>query len=285
MDEKHTNPSGKKAKWGIKDIAKAVIHQISADNLAIIAAGMAFFFFLSIFPAIIAMISLYGLIVDPQEAHQQMSQLSSFLPEQVQHLIQKQSSRVSSMSGSRLSWGVILSILIGLWSSHKGIRAMFKAIDIAYDIENNRNFFKKNGLALLFTLIGVVLVIIILAVIVVFPSLSNHLDLHGIMNAILSWGRWVILGFIIVFYIGAIYKFGPARDYHGHKWLSPGAFVATILWLLASWGFSLFINNVSNFNRIYGSLAAIIILMLWFFLSGFIILLGAEINEQVVEKA
>ena len=270
---------------GIKKIAKAVIHQISADNLAILAAGMAFFFFLSIFPAIIAMLSLYGLIVDPQEAHQQMSQLSSFLPQQVEHLIQTQLSRVSSISGSSLSWGVILSILIALWSSHKGIRAMFKAIDIVYDIENNRNFFKKNGLALLFTLIGIVLVIISLAVIVVFPSLTNHLDLHGIMSVMVTWGRWVILGFIIVFYIGAIYKFGPARDYHGHKWLNPGAFMATILWLLASWGFSLFINNISNFNRIYGSLAAIVILMLWFFLTGFIILLGAEINKHVVKKA
>ncbi len=188
---------------------------------------------------------------------------------------------VANTSGQALSWGVVLSILLSLWSANKGTKALFRGVNIAYDEKKKRNFFKENGLTLLLTFGGIVVGVICLGFIVGFPALTGNVGLPGELKTIISWGRWVILGLIITGTIALIYKYAPIRRNPKFRWVTWGSIVATVLWLVGSWAFSYFVNNFGNFNKTYGSVAAIIILLLWFFLTSFLILIGAEINSEM----
>lgn len=269
---------------GWKNIGKRVIDQIKADHLPLVSAGVAFYIFLAIFPAIAALISIYGLMMEPQQVQQQMSQVTAFLPEQAHQLISQSLQNMASQSGQALGWGVTISVLLSLWSSNKGTKALFKGINIAYDEDNTRNFFKENGITLLFTFGAIILAIICMTLIVGFPTMVGNLGLPSAVQTLISIGRWLVLGAIIIFWIALIYKIAPVRDNPQFRWVSWGAVIATFMWLVGSWAFSFYVSNFGSYNKTYGSVAAIVILMLWFFLSAFVILLGAEINSEMEQQ-
>ncbi len=266
---------------GWKSISKRVLNQIPADHVTIVSAGVAFYLFLALFPAIITLLSIYGLVAEPSQVQQQMSQLTAILPDQAHQFIADQLQRVAGKSGETLGWSVALSLLFGLWSANKGTKAIFKGVNIAYDEENSRNFFQQNGLSLLFTFAGIIVAIICMSLIIGFPALLGNLGLPAFLKILFQWGRWIILGAIIIFSLAMVYKFAPVRRNPEFRWVSTGALVSTFLWLIGSWLFSFYVNNFGSYDKTYGSVAAIVILMLWFFLTGFIILLGAEINSEM----
>ena len=277
---KHANKPGEIPKKGWKRIGKRVIKQISADHIPIVSAGVAFYIFLALFPALAAIISIYGLVTDPQQVQQQMTQLASVLPDQAQQFLSGILEKIAGKSGKALGWGVALSILLSLWSANKGTKALFKGVNIAYNEDNTRNFFKENGISLLFTLAGIIIGIICMSLIIGFPAIIGNFGIPDILKTIITWGRWILLAFIIIFSIAAVYKFAPVRKKPKFRWVSWGAILATAFWLIGSWAFSFYVSNFGSFDETYGSIAAVVILMLWFFLTSFLILLGAEINAE-----
>lgn len=266
---------------GWKTIALRVKDQIGENNVAIVAAGVAFYGFLAVFPAIMALISIYGLAMDPQQIESQISQISSMLPEQAYELLQDQIEQFTATSSQSLSWGTALGILFSLWSANKGIKSLFTGVDIAYDTVNTRGLISQNALTLVFTLGAILLVILSIIFIVVFPAVVHMLGLPSGIESLISWLRWVVLALIVVFYLCLIYKFAPARPRPRLRWVLPGAVLATVLWLIASWGFSYYVSNFGNYGEIYGSISAVVILMLWLLLSSMIILIGAELNSEM----
>lgn len=266
---------------GWKEVMLRVKNQLTKDNLNIVAAGVAFYFFLAIFPLLAATISIYGLVTDPMEVEQQMEQLTSALPESAHEMLSERLHNIAQSSGSTLGWGVALSILLSLWSANKGTKSLFQGINIAYDEEEKRGFFKLNGITLLFTLGGIVLGILCLAFVVAFPALVDHLGLPSGIETAIKWGRWLVLALFVVFALAILYKTAPNRDNPQFKWVSWGSAIATAIWLIGSLLFSWYVNNFGNFNEMYGSVAAVIILMLWLNLTSFAILLGAEINSEM----
>ncbi|MFW5872694.1 MAG: YihY/virulence factor BrkB family protein [bacterium] len=266
---------------GWKFIFKRVKKGIELDHIPIVAAGVAFFFFFSLFPAIAALISIYGLIMDPQQVQQQVSELAFLLPNQASQFLMDTLQNIAKKPGETLGWGFVLSVLISLWSANLATRALFKGINIVYNEKNKRNFFQEIGLSLLFTLGAILVGIICLSLIVGFPAVSNPLNLPGYINTLIKWGRWLILAFIIILSIAIIYRFAPSRRGPKFRWVTWGSVIATVLWLIVSWAFSFFVDNFGNFDQIFGPVAAIIILMLWFFLTSFLILIGAELNAEM----
>lgn len=263
------------------DVVKRVYRQIGEDNIGIAAAGVAFYAFLSIFPTIAATIAIYGLIVDPQTAQQQMTGLANVLPQQAAQLLQDQLQQISNSSSAALSWGLVFSVLLSLWSANKGTTVLFQAINIAYNEEYKRNFLKGNSLTLLFTLLGIVVAIISMALVIALPALTNQFKLSAVLQTIILITRWILLAAVIIATLAMLYRFAPDREKPRWKWVSWGSIIATVFWLAGSWGFSYYVKNFGNFNATYGSLAAVVILLLWFNLSSFIILLGAEINSEL----
>ena len=264
---------------GWKRILMRVKDRIEEDNLTIVAAGVAFYAFLAIFPALMALLSIYGLAVDPQQAERQISQLSGMMPEQAFSVIRERVENLLSTPGSALGWGMALGILISLWSANAGTKSLFKGIDIAYETKNERGFIKQNALTLLFTLGAIITLLLSMALIVIFPAIVNTFGLPGNIESLINWLRWPLLAGIVILVISLIYRYAPDRKTPKFKWVLAGAFLATVLWLIASLGFSFYVSNFGNYGEMYGSISAVVILLLWLFLTSFIILLGAEVNS------
>lgn len=270
---------------GWKVISLQVKDEIAENNVSIISAGVAFYAFLAVFPAIGALVSIYGLAMDPESLEGQLERIAQVMPQQAFELIQAQLEQLVSTSGSALSWSLIIGILLSLWSANKGTKSMFTGLDIAYDTKNTRGFIKQNALTLLYTFLSVLVIIISIAVIVVFPAIVGYLGLPSNIETLIGYGRWVILAALVIFFIGAVYKYAPAKKTPAFQWVLPGALLATFLWLLASWGFSFYVKNFGSYGEVYGSISAVVVLLLWLFLTSFIILLGAELNSEIEKYA
>lgn len=264
---------------GWLDIAKRALREVGRDHVSIVAAGVAFYAFLAIFPAIAAAISIYGLVLDPQTVQQQFTQLAAVLPEQARGLMLDQLSQIVGASSGALSWGLAFSVLLALWSANKGAKALFEGLDIAYNEESSRNFIVQNALTLLFTLGAIVVAIAAVALIVALPIAINLLPIPAVAQVAARVARWVILAVVAYFGLGLLYRYAPSRAKPRWRWVNWGAGLATLLWLIGSWAFSFYVANFGSYNKTYGSLAAVVILLFWLFLTAFVILLGAEVNE------
>jgi membrane protein len=264
---------------GWKKVLIRVKERIVKDKIPIISAGVAFYAFLAIFPGIMVLFSIYGLALDAQSAERQITRLATIMPEQAISIIEGRMENLMETSKSALGWGTVFGILIAFWSANKGIKSLFTGLDAAYRSENHRNFFKQNALTLMFTIGTVFVIIVSMAFIVLFPVLVNTIGLPDSINNLITWLRWPLLGMIVNSAISLIYKYGPSRETPGFQWVVLGATVATMLWLLASWGFSVYVSNFGNFGEMYGSLSAVVILLFWLFITSFIILLGGELNR------
>lgn len=267
---------------GWKQIGKRVNSELASDHIAIVAAGVAFYFFLALFPTFIAAISIFGLVMEPAQIQQQINEVALILPQQSAEMISDILEDIMGKTEETLGWSLVLSVLFSLWSAQQGTKAVFEGINVAYDEIDERGFFKYNGMTLLFTLAGIVIGIICTALVVVFPAIVEGINLpaYGV-ETVVQWLRWPLLGLILIGGLAIIYKIAPDRRNPEFKWISWGAVIATVLWLAGSILFSLYISNFGNYDRMYGSFAAVIILMLWFLISAYVILLGAEINSEM----
>tara|TARA_R100000935_G_scaffold52897_1_gene80371 strand:- start:552 stop:1526 length:975 start_codon:yes stop_codon:yes gene_type:complete len=266
---------------GWMDIGKRVFSQIKTDHVQIVAAGVGFYFFLALFPTIVAAISVYSLVLEPSQIQEQISGLSTLLPDQAFGMISDILKPVLEQSNKEIGWGLAISIAISLWSANKGTNALFEGVNIAYNEKDQRNFFKKNLITLIFTLGAVVLGLISLLFIIFFPILIEKVGLPQQIEGILALSRWLVLGIILILSLTMVYKIAPNRSSPRFAWVSPGAIFGTIFWLAGSLLFSWYVKNFGSYDDLYGSFAAVIILMLWLFLTAFIVLLGAEINSEM----
>ncbi|WP_298528329.1 YihY/virulence factor BrkB family protein [uncultured Christiangramia sp.] len=279
---------GQNAEWphqiplkGWVDIGKRVYKEMSVDHVQIVAAGVAFYFFLSIFPTIVVAISIYSLVLDPAQIQEQLSRLTLILPEQAYGMITDILNPVIEQDRKEIGWGLIISILVSIWSANKGTSALFQGVNIAYDEVDTRGIIKKNLLTLLFTLAGVVVGLLSLLIVIFFPLLIKNFGLTPGLEHMLTWLRWVFLGVILIVMLSMVYKLAPNRINPKMRWVSWGAILGTIFWLGGSIAFSWYVGNFGSYDDLYGSFAAVAILMLWLFLTAFIVLMGAEINSEM----
>jgi membrane protein len=265
---------------GWKQILKRAWAENKADNMPIIGAGVAFFGFLSIFPALIALISIYGLVASPESVANQVESISKQLPSDASRLIGEQLKSIVDNSGGALTFGLVISILAALWSASGGVGNLITAINLAYDEVETRNFVKLRALSLALTLGAIVFVIITFGLIAVVPSVIDALPL-GIVGTILAQiFRWVLLLAVFAGGLAVLYRIAPDRDAPRLRWVSLGSVVVTVVWALVSVAFALYVNNFGSYDKTYGTIAGVIVLMLWLYLTCYLVLLGAEINSE-----
>jgi membrane protein len=264
---------------GWKDIAKRTMKEVKQDQVPLLAAGVAFYALLALFPAIIAGVSIYGLVADPETVRQQLDQLTKMLSPETAKLIGEQIKQVTSGAGGALGLATVVGILTALWSASSGMKALITGVNLAYDETEGRKFLKLRGLALLLTLGAMVLLAIALTLIVAFPALTDS------WPTVLRWTagilRWVLLAALLVVGLAVLYRYAPDRDEPKWSWVSWGSGIAALLWVLASIGFSVYASSFGNYNKTYGALAGVIILMFWLFLTAFVVLVGAELNTEM----
>jgi YihY family inner membrane protein len=265
---------------GWKQIVKRAWAENNADNMPIIAGGVAFFGFLAIFPALIALISIYGLVSSPEEAAQQVEEFTAGLPDAAQELITDQVTAVTENAGGALTVSLIVSILAALWSASGGVNNLVKAVNIAYDEVETRNFLKLRALSLGLTLGAVAFVVLTIGLVAVLPIVLDALPLGGLGTVLAEIARWVALLAVVAGSLAILYRVAPDRDAPRFRWVSLGSVVVTVAWALVSLGFSLYVNNFGSYDKTYGAIAGVIVLMLWLYLTCYLVLLGAEINSE-----
>ncbi|MFO7779146.1 MAG: YihY/virulence factor BrkB family protein [Nitriliruptoraceae bacterium] len=266
---------------GWKEILQRVAVNLKEDHVSLLAAGVAFKALLALFPALIAGVSLWGLLADPETITDQIAGLADALPEEVAVIIEQQLTQIAGGGAGALSFTLVVSILLALWSASGGMAGLMEGCNAAYDEVDRRSFVHKRGLALAFTLAGLVFLLLALGLIAVLPAVLGTLGLGSAGQLAVRVGQWPLLALLAMGAISVIYRYAPDRAEPQLRWASGGALLATILWLLASAVFTLYVEVAGSFAETYGALAGVIILMLWLFLTAFSILLGAEFNAEV----
>jgi membrane protein len=265
---------------GWSDVAKRVVAGVKRDHLALMSAGVAFYFLLALIPAIAALVSLYGLVADPARVAEQLGSFLEAAPEDVRRLVVEQAERIAEGSGTAVGLGALLSILLALWAASSGCQHLVEAVNLAYDEEETRGFIARRGRALAMTVAAVVFLAVSVGAIVVLPAALSGTALGDAARTALEFGRWPLLAIATMVALAMLYRHAPDRDEPRWQWVSVGAVLATLLWLVGSAGFSVYVANFGNYNETYGSLGAIVVVMLWLFITAFCMILGAEINAE-----
>lgn len=265
---------------GWRQVIKRSFAEARADNVPVLAGGVAFFAFLSLFPALIASLNIYGLVADPAQVARQMQSLTGLLPASAQPLLTDQLNTVAASSNGALGVSLVVSVLVALWGASTGMMYLIRAINVAYDEEETRGIVKLRAIALVMTLGAVVFVLISLALVALVPVAFDAIGLGGAGLVLAQIVRWVVLIGLVMGALAVVYRVAPNRKPPRFAWVSVGAVVATVLWIVGSVLFSVYVNNFGSYNKTYGALAGVIVLMLWLFLTSYIVLLGAEINAE-----
>ncbi|MFW5661828.1 MAG: YihY/virulence factor BrkB family protein [Oceanicaulis sp.] len=262
--------------------AKSAAGDAGADNLSFIAGGVAFFGFLAIFPALSAAIMVWGLFADPADVQDRLAQLGQAMPEAAWGAIEGQMSAIAGGKASTLGLGLLVSLALAFWSAAKGARALIAAMNISYAESDDRGFVANNLVALAFTIGGIFYAILTIVLVGALPALLAALQLGDLVEAAIQAGRWLIAVTLFVLALAALYRWAPDREGEDRKkTVLPGAIAATLLWVLASAGFSTYTANFANYNATFGALASVVVLMLWLWISAFIVCLGAVLNAEL----
>lgn len=254
--------------------------QVGEDHLTLLAGGIAYTWFLALFPGIIAAVLIWGLVADPAQIQQQISDMTASLPSSAAALVTDQLTAATASAGKGGGLAVAVSVALALWSTSAGVAGLVEATNIAYNEKEERNFFLKRGLALLLTLGFLVFLFVAVALIVVFPIMLEQIAPGAFVEVAAQVARWLLLLLVAVVALGLLYRVGPDRAPAQVRWLSLGAVIATVLWLAASLGFSFYVDNFSSYSQTYGSLAGVVVLLLWLWITALVVLLGAEINSE-----
>lgn len=263
------------------DVLKRVFKETSRDNVSLIAAGLALYALLAVFPALAAAVSLYGLVSSPEQIAGQIQNLSGVLPQQAADILRVALQNLASQQSQALGVGAIIGVLVALWSARKGMVALMTATNVAYDEEEERGFFKKLFVSLAFTVAAVVGFVLVVALAAAVPLVLRALGLPDVVQTVLGVLRWVVLWFLVVFALAVVYRFAPDRDHPKWRWVSWGSAAAATLWLVVSLLFSLYVRNFGSYGETYGALGGVVVLLMWFYLSALVVVLGAEINAEL----
>lgn len=266
---------------GWKDVLVRTVREFKDDQISTVAAAAAFYAWLALIPAVIGAITVYGLVASSKQITSQIDQLTNSFSADVKSVIADPITAAADTSGKGLSIGLILSLAAVLWSASGGMSGMIQAVNTAYDEKEERNFVKKRGLAILLTLGAIIAFVVAVLLVAVVPPVLDALKLGSYALVAANGLRWVLLAVLTMVGLGVLYRYAPDRTNAKFRWVSWGSFVATVLWLIASAGFSAYVNNFGSYNKTYGALAGVIVLNLWLYLSCLAILFGAELNSEL----
>ncbi len=266
---------------GWKDVLWRTWGEINDDRVTLVAAGVTYFLLLSLFPTLTAFVSLYGLFNDPSTVASQLSLLANIVPAGGLEVINDQLTRLTQQGGLTLGVGLIVSLAIALWSASTGIKNMFEAMNITYEEREKRNFFVLNGLALLFTLGGLLAAMLMIAVVVILPAVLSLLGLAQGFEWLVQGLGYLLVAAVLFGGILVLYRWGPSRQGAKWRWLVPGALFSVAVILIASLLFSWYSANFANYEKTYGSLGALIGFLTWIWISVTVVIVGAELNAEM----
>jgi len=252
-----------------------------ADNVSLVAAGVAFYAMLAIFPAIIGVVSVYALVADPDQIRTQLKPLIRSLPPGGGDLLVNQLTGATNASHGGVTVGLVISLLATIFAASAGVRALMTGLDVIHRRTESRGFVTLRLLAAGLTLGAILLVVVMIALVAAAPVAVDHLGLGSTGQLLVQIGRWVALVVVAAVALAVFYRYGPSGGAGYRRWFTVGILVALLVWMIGSVAFSVYVANFSHYNKAYGALAAVIVLLLWLYLSAFAVLFGAEVDAVV----
>jgi membrane protein len=263
------------------DILLRMYRNFSDHRVLALAAGITYYNLLAIFPALAALVAIYGLFSDPATISAHLDQASGVVPQGGLDIARDQLSRVTSKGSHTLGWTFLAGLAVSLWSANAAMKSMFDTLNVVYGETEKRGLIRLNAVSLGFTVAGILFVLVAIAGVVALPIALNYLGLSRPADLILRIGRWPVLFILIAGVLSLIYRFGPSRQAPRWRWITWGSAFAAVLWLLASGLFSWYTANFGTYNETYGSLGAVIGFMVWMWISAIAILVGAELDAEM----
>jgi membrane protein len=256
----------------------------SSDRISLLAAGCAFWATLALFPAISMLVSFYGLLFDPGTVEPQLDQLRMLLPPAAFELIEERVKTLVSHGGTTLGLSLGVSTALALWSASTGTKSMLSALNIVYGLPERRGFlvFQANGLLL--TLFAVVVAVLGLAIMVAMPVVIGFIGLSAHTQLLVHAGAFALLMLFVLLTLALLYRLGPSQPHPRWRWITPGSLLATVLWLLASVLFSSYVAHLATYDATYGPLGAVAGVMMWFWVSAYVVLAGAELDANLARE-
>jgi membrane protein len=266
---------------GWSDVLKRTRRGIRDTHASIVAAGVAIYAFLALVPALIALVIVYGLVASPADIKDQIASFASAAPRDAQRLLTSQLTSITRGAGGGATIGVLIAIAGAIWAASSGMAALDTGLTIVNGETETRGFLKRRLLALILTVFAVIGVLLMLALVVALPSVLDSVGVGDIGKLAIGLARWALLAALLLFGLGVIFRYGPQRRRPRWRWITPGAIVAVVVGLAASIGFSVYVTLMGNYNKTYGSLGAIIVLLLWLYLMAYAVLFGAAVNAEL----
>ncbi|MGB8222355.1 MAG: YihY/virulence factor BrkB family protein [Polyangiales bacterium] len=266
------------------DVLISLKEKIREDNLPLVAAGIAFYGLLALFPGTAVLVSSYGLFADPADIAAHVRAFPG-VPDAVKQVLTKHLQELASSSPAALSLGFIGALLFSIWSASRATKALLIAMRIAYDETEAHGFVRRNIIALLVTVAGLIAITFGLLLITILPAGLRHLGLPALQTVAAESLPWLMLIGGHVIGLSLLYRHGPNRSDPKWRWITPGALVATCSWFVASLGFSAYVANFGRYNEAYGAVGAVVVLLLWFWISAFVVLLGAELDAEIERRS
>lgn len=263
------------------DIAWRVKRELEADHVGLMAAGVAFYSLLALFPGIAAAMAIAGLMTDASALAVQLEQIGSLLPEEAAEIIIGQARAVTGSASGGLGLAAVASILVGLFSASKGVQNLVQGLNVAYDEKEERGFVARTALILGLTTFMILGLLVGLGSTLIVPVVLAFVGFESWAETLVSLLRWPILAGLTILGLSVLYRWGPDRTPAQWRWVSPGAVMACLLWMMGSAGFAIYVRNFASYNETFGTLGGVVILLMWLWLSAYIVLLGAEINAEM----
>jgi membrane protein len=264
-----------------KDVLLGTYQRINRDRILATAAGVVFYGLLAIFPAVTALVSSYGLFADPSTITKNLQTLALMLPEGSFTIVEDEVARVLAKHNSTLGMAFAFGLVLAIWSANAGMKAIIDALNVAYEVEERRNWIKLNAVSLAFTIAALAAILVMVGAVVVMPLMLAHLGLDHRAELLVEIVRWPAIAAALVLALLVLYRYGASQRSPGWRWLWIGTVLAAVLWLIGSSLLSWYLSNFANYTATYGSLGAAIGLMTWMWMSSTIILVGAELNSEI----
>ena len=265
---------------GWKDILVRSWAEVSENNIFLVSGGVTYAVLLALFPALAALVSIYGLLLDPVQVGRQVEALADVLPPESTQMVADQLHKLVTASSGSLGLSAVVALLFALWSASRGMSGMITALDIAYREKETRGFFKLNLIAIGLTLLALVGGTVSIALVGVLPAAMQVVGLGADVQWVVTGLEWPLLILLVMTGLSVLYRYAPNRKTARWRWVSPGAIIATLLWIAGSVGFSIYVTHFNSYDKTYGSLGGVVIMLTWLYLSAFAALFGAVINAE-----
>lgn len=256
----------------------------TTDQVSLAAAGCAFYATLALFPAISVLISVYGLVFNVSAVEQQLQVLRDVLPPPAFEMIDGRVHELVSQPNNTLSIGLAVSLALAFWSAATGTKSVISALNVAYEATERRSLLRFQLVGLVMTLCAVVAATVAIAVLVLLPAVISFVGLNDYSAGLINILSNVLLVALVGTTIALLYRFGPSRRPPPNQRIFTGAIIATVLWLIASVGLSFYVSHIARLGVTYGPLGAVVAIMLWFYITAYAVLLGAELNSQLEQS-